>query len=139
LPGLSKEVSNITLYYEKYGFSARVSQRKRSDFRGEIQGFGGDRDPNRFIRGEEIIDFQLGYAFADGTALEGLSLLLQVNNATNEPYREFFPDSGDAEVLQRVRPPGSARRHLQVLTTIPTSRLLTPLAYASGSCSSQAA
>jgi iron complex outermembrane recepter protein len=95
LPGLSKEVSNITLYYERYGFSARVSQRKRSDFRGEIQGFGGDRDPNRFIRGEEIIDFQLGYAFADGTALEGLSLLLQVNNATNEPYREFFPNSGD--------------------------------------------
>jgi iron complex outermembrane recepter protein len=95
LPGLSKEVSNITLYYEKYGFSARVSQRKRSDFRGEIQGFGGDRDPNRFIRGEEIVDFQLGYSFADGTALEGLSLLLQVNNATNEPYREFFPNSGN--------------------------------------------
>jgi iron complex outermembrane receptor protein len=91
LPGLSKEVSNLTFYYERYGFSARVSQRKRSPFLGEVQGFGGDRSP-RFIRGEEVIDFQLGYAFADGTSLEGLSILLQVNNANNEPYREFFPE-----------------------------------------------
>jgi iron complex outermembrane receptor protein len=37
----------------------------------------------------------LGYAFADGTALEGLSILLQVNNANNEPYREYFPEFSD--------------------------------------------
>jgi iron complex outermembrane recepter protein len=93
LPGLSERISNITLYYERYGFSARVSQRKRSDFRGEIQGFGGDRDPNRWIRGEAIVDMQLGYSFAEGTSLQGLSVLLQVNNLNNEPYREYFPDA----------------------------------------------
>lgn len=94
LAGFSKEISNITLYYERYGFSARISQRKRSDFRGEIQGFGGDRT-DRYIRGEEIIDAQVGYSFADGTALQGLSVLLQVNNLDNEPYREYFPGNGD--------------------------------------------
>ena len=94
LPGLSEEVSNITLYYEKSGFSTRVSQRHRSPFLGEVQGFGGDRQ-KRYIDSEDIVDFQVGYSFADGTQLQGLSLLLQVNNITNEPYREYFPDAGN--------------------------------------------
>lgn len=38
LPGLSKSVANITAYYEKNGYSARISQRRRSDFVGEIGG-----------------------------------------------------------------------------------------------------
>ena len=96
IAGLSDKVTNITLYYERAGFQARVSQRKRSDFLGEIQGFGADRTP-RYIKGEEVLDAQIGYSFADGTSLEGLSLLLQVNNLTDEPYREYFFDSGLAQ------------------------------------------
>ncbi|MGZ3297865.1 MAG: TonB-dependent receptor, partial [Asticcacaulis sp.] len=34
IPGLSKQVINTTLYYEKYGFSARISDRYRGDFLG---------------------------------------------------------------------------------------------------------
>lgn len=92
LPGMSREVSNITLYYEKHGFSTRVSQRKRSPFLGELIGFGGDPSP-RFVNSESIVDFQIGYSFPESTALSGLSLLLQVNNITDEPYREYFPDT----------------------------------------------
>lgn len=98
LPGLSRYVSNLTMYYENYGFSARISQRSRSQFNGEVQGFGADRD-TRFVAGEKILDFQTGYEFTSG-GLEGLSLLLQVNNLDNEPYQElslidgqFFPRS----------------------------------------------
>ena len=91
LPGLSRYVSNITLYYENAGFSTRVSQRSRSSFIGEIQGFGADRE-TRYIVGEDLIDFQASYAF--GGDLDGLSVLLQVNNVTNEPYREFYRDAG---------------------------------------------
>ena len=36
VPGLSTKVFNSTLYYEKYGFSARVSNRYRDDFVGEV-------------------------------------------------------------------------------------------------------
>jgi len=36
LPGLSKRVGNIAVYFEKWGFSARVAARNRSDFVGEI-------------------------------------------------------------------------------------------------------
>lgn len=91
LPGLSRYVSNITLYYEQAGFSTRVSQRNRSSFIGEIQGFGADRE-TRYIKGENLIDFQASYAFSGD--LDGLSVLLQVNNVTNEAYQEFFRDPG---------------------------------------------
>jgi len=92
LPGLSRYASNVTAYYETGGFSTRISQRSRSSFRGEVQGFGADRE-TQFIRGERVIDFQSSYAFEDG-AFAGLTLLLQVNNLTNEEYREFFRDPG---------------------------------------------
>ena len=87
LPGLSKKVSTVTAYYEKYGFSARVAQRKRSDFVGEIEGFGADRE-YKYIKGESIVDVQLGYEFPAGFA-KGLSLLFQMNNATNAKYQEY--------------------------------------------------
>jgi iron complex outermembrane recepter protein len=90
LPGLSRKVATLTAYYEKHGFSARIAGRDRSSFIAEIEGFGADRE-YKFARQETIVDLQLGYEFQRGVA-KGLSLLLQVNNLNNEPYREF--DSG---------------------------------------------
>ena len=96
IAGLSEKVWNITMYYEKNGYQARVSQRHRSPFLGEIQGFGADRS-QRFINEEDIVDLQFGYSFAEGSALNGVSLLFQVLNATDEPYREYFDGSGLAQ------------------------------------------
>lgn len=93
LPGLSKYISNATVFYERFGFSARVSRRQRSDFIGEVQGFGGDRTFKEF-RGEAVTDLQLGYSFQDGP-LQNLSLLLQVNNIENEPFRSTFDSRDD--------------------------------------------
>ena len=39
-------------------------------------------------KAERIVDLQFGYEFQSGAA-KGLSILVQVNNATNEPYREL--------------------------------------------------
>jgi iron complex outermembrane recepter protein len=88
LPGLSKYVSNITVYYERFGFSSRVSQRHRSQFVGEVQGFGGDRT-RRTFEGETVTDLQLGYSIQSGP-LKDVSFLLQVNNLENEPFRSSF-------------------------------------------------
>lgn len=88
LPGLSKYVSNITAYYERFGFSTRVSQRHRSQFVGEVQGFGGDRT-RRTFEGETVTDVQMGYTFQSGP-MKNLSILLQVNNLENEPFRSSF-------------------------------------------------
>jgi TonB-dependent receptor len=87
LPGLSKRVYNFTVYYERAGFEARVSERKRSDFIGEIGNFAGNRTL-RYVEGEEIIDAQIGYTFETGP-LKGLGLLFQVNNVTDADYKTY--------------------------------------------------
>lgn len=88
LPGLSKRVYNVTAYYEHNGFEARISQRRRSDFIGEIGNFAAQR-VLRYVVGENITDAQLSYAFDKSTALNGLSLLLQASNLTNASYRTY--------------------------------------------------
>jgi len=88
LPGLSKRVYNLTAYYERDGFEARVSQRRRSDFIGEIGNFDGARTL-RYVVGENITDAQISYSFGDGSSFDGLTLLLQANNLTNEAYRTY--------------------------------------------------
>ena len=88
LPGLSKRVYNATAYYEHNGFEARLSQRRRSDFIGEIGNFDGARTL-RYVVGEDITDAQVSYAFGKDSSLSGLSLLLQASNLTNAPYRTY--------------------------------------------------
>ncbi|MGH6977881.1 MAG: TonB-dependent receptor, partial [Brevundimonas sp.] len=91
LPGLSETVVNGTLYYERYGFQARVSSRYRSDFLGEVAGFGNGRTL-RSVAAENVVDAQVGYEFQSGP-LEGLSILAQDNNLTDEPFKTF--ENGD--------------------------------------------
>ena len=83
LDGLSGRVTNVTAYYEDHGISARVSQRHRSRFVTTVRGTFGENVPSA-INAESIVDAQLGYAFEG--RLQGLSLLFQVNNLTDEPY-----------------------------------------------------
>lgn len=85
LPGLSGTSTNITLYYEKSGFSARISQRYRSSFRGEVTALHNARSFEE-IQASKQVDLQTGYEFQSGS-LKGLSVLFQVNNLNNEPYR----------------------------------------------------
>jgi iron complex outermembrane receptor protein len=89
IPGLSEEVANFTAYYENDTFGARVSARYRSDFLGEVGGFGGGRF-FKDIKAETVIDAQLNYNFSG--RMEGLSLLLQGFNLTDEPLTTFAGD-----------------------------------------------
>ena len=88
LPGLSDRVYNLTAYYERNGFEARISQRRRSDFIGEIGNFDGNRTL-RYVVGENITDAQVSYSFQPGSALDGMSILLQASNLTNEAYQTY--------------------------------------------------
>ncbi len=87
LPGLSKQVGSITLYFEKWGFSARWAQRFRSDFVGEVSDFTGDRKLT-YIKGESIADVQLGYEVQSGT-FKGLSVLFQALNVNNAQFVRY--------------------------------------------------
>ena len=92
LPGLSENVWSVQLFYERGGFSARVSQRYRDGFVGEVAGFGGARTGSD-IGDDEVIDAQVSYEFQSGM-LEGLSILFQGLNLTDEPYTSIDVNTG---------------------------------------------
>jgi iron complex outermembrane recepter protein len=87
LPGLSKTVWQVTAYYEKYGFSARIATRYRSNYIGEITDFAGDR-ALEYVRHEQLTDFQTGYDFTQGP-LRGLGIIFQIDNMTNTPFIDY--------------------------------------------------
>jgi iron complex outermembrane receptor protein len=94
LPGYSKWVVNGTAYYERGGFNVRGSLRHRSDFIGEVSGFAANR-VRRNAKGETIVDGQIGYDFQPNSLLHGLSVYLQGQNLTNEPFVTTNPGQPD--------------------------------------------
>jgi iron complex outermembrane receptor protein len=84
VPGLSEKILNSTLYYEKHGFSARVSNRYRGDFLGEVPLFDATLSYNN-VSAESLVDAQIGYSVQSGN-LEGLSVSLSGTNLTDEPF-----------------------------------------------------
>ncbi len=85
IPGLSGTVYNVTGYYERGGFQARISQRYRSAFKGEVVQLYATRGFTEILADKQV-DAQIGYTFQEGP-LENLGVLVQVNNLTNSPYR----------------------------------------------------
>jgi iron complex outermembrane recepter protein len=90
LPGLSKKVSTLRLYYEKAGFQLAWAAHRRSDFIGQILDYRSDAQFT-FIKGETITSAQVGYEVQSGW-LKGLSVLLQGHNLSNEPFQEYTTD-----------------------------------------------
>ncbi len=91
VPGLSKWVYTAEGYFEKYGMQARLSYRKRSTYLGEVAGLSANPDFRR-VKGEGILDAQIGYEFQEGSALQGLSVLLQAKNLTDRPFVTYAND-----------------------------------------------
>ena len=87
MPGLSPRVINTTLFYESHGFSARVSNRYRAGFDGEVPTFDGSIQ-NREVKAESLLDAQVGYEFQEG-AVKGLSLNLSGTNLTDTPFVQW--------------------------------------------------
>ncbi len=99
LPGLSKNVTNMRVYYEKSGFQVSLASRKRSDFLGEISDFQDNRQLT-FIKGENVVDAQIGYEFQTGQ-LKGLSVLFQGINLTNAEFKRY--SSTPDNIVERVK------------------------------------
>ena len=94
LPGLSDKIQSFTFYYENHGFQFRTSMRKRSDFKGDVYGIGFDTKQVDIL-GETIWDAQIGYDFGEGgfENLDGLSIYLQAQNITEEPFTSLQGDN----------------------------------------------
>jgi len=82
IPGYSKYVGNLTVYYEEAGFSLRGSMRYRSGFLGDFSLFSGGLDRQQVLA-ETVYDAQIGYDFSEKSALRGLSLYIQGQNLTD--------------------------------------------------------
>jgi iron complex outermembrane receptor protein len=85
VPGLSEETYQMTIYYERGGFQARVSGTKRDKFSTEVRGLSLALQQT-FDQGAELIDAQISYDFGLGgfDRLDGLSISLQGQNLTDE-------------------------------------------------------
>ena len=75
--GMSDKIANASLFYEKYGVSARVSYQWRSDWLDTLGGFGS----GEFRKGYENLDVSLRYALT-----ENFTLFADLSNLTNEKY-----------------------------------------------------
>lgn len=84
IPGYSEEIWSGDIYYENYGWRARLSARHRGEFLSEIQQFDGSLSGQNALD-ETILDAQVGYEWFDGP-LEGFSVNLEAFNLTDEPF-----------------------------------------------------
>jgi TonB-dependent receptor len=85
--GMSGRSSNLTVYYEQNGFSARVSERYRSPFTTTYRNVVF-QNVTTTLNSDNVVDLQLGYAFNEGY-YKGLSLLFQVNNLTDSATQQM--------------------------------------------------
>lgn len=97
IPGFSEHVFNPTIFYDYKGFSNRVSGRYRSDFVSPQIGLNSQLPQTD---DELVIDYQASYSFPAGSRLEGVTLLFQGNNLTDEPVSTFFGDQGQIGTVQ---------------------------------------
>ena len=88
LPGLSKWTAVSTIFYEKYGFQARISYSYRSDFLGETSSVTQSSTLSP-VKGDRLVDAQIGYEFQSGR-LKGLSVVLQGKNLTDNAFVTYF-------------------------------------------------
>jgi iron complex outermembrane receptor protein len=98
--GLSKKVGNVTVYYERGGFSARLSEHYRSEYRAYVTTFGvpnpkGDINPGggyATTQPETQLDAQVSYSVQKGE-LKGLSFYVQAYNLNDSPLITY--NNGD--------------------------------------------
>lgn len=85
LPGFSGDVANVTGYFERNGFSARLSYRYRSEFLGEAYALYANRAVTRILADNQV-DAQISYEMQDGP-LKGVTWLIQGYNLANSDYQ----------------------------------------------------
>ena len=98
LLGFSGTTATGTIYYEKNGFSVRVSERYRDSYRGQGEGLFTFTNPIQ-IAAQRTVDAQVSYDFRSGT-FKGLTLLLQGYNLNDEPYRVYQGNTASSNPTQ---------------------------------------
>ncbi|WP_264392553.1 TonB-dependent receptor [Porphyrobacter sp. ULC335] len=86
IPGYSDLTWSSDIFYEKNGFRAKLAARHRGAFLSEVPNFAGGLEGAN-SQSETILDAQIGYTFEkEGSFLNGVQVLAEVFNLTNEPF-----------------------------------------------------
>jgi iron complex outermembrane recepter protein len=86
IPGYSDLTWSGDIFFEKYGFRAKLAARYRGGFLSEVPNFSGGLEGAE-ARSETILDAQLGYTFEkEGSFLNGVQILAEVFNLTDQPF-----------------------------------------------------
>ena len=95
LPGLSKKNAKLTLYFEKWGFSAFVAKNYRSTYIGSVANDAVGGYPTlRYIEGSSWVSAQVGYEFQEGP-MKGLGIRVEGNNLNSPVYRQLRADGSE--------------------------------------------
>jgi TonB-dependent receptor len=81
LPGTSETIVNASLFYEKFGFSGRVSYQWRDDWLDTLGGLGTGSSGDEYRKGYENLDVALRYAINDN-----FTLYADLANLTDATY-----------------------------------------------------
>jgi TonB-dependent receptor len=91
--GLSDKLANASLYYEKYGLSARVSYQWRSDWLDTLGGLGSGEFRQRY----ENLDVSIRYQLT-----ENFTLFADLSNLTNEKYIAYQDNREQPSEVEQI-------------------------------------
>ena len=83
LPGTSDTIYNASLFYENYGFSARLNYMFRTEWISPVE------DPSEVWGDQERVDFSMSYEIPYSAAGETSSIYFNANNLTNETDNRY--------------------------------------------------
>ena len=92
MPGLSPSNLSATLFYDYEGFSTRLNYRYREAF---VANQVAVETQEVFYADESVVDYQASYEFENG-----LELVFQVNNLTDEPSKTYFGNEEQTGSIQ---------------------------------------
>lgn len=83
LPGSPEHTANVSLYFDKWGFSARASFNYASEF---IDEMGASTFYDRYYDAVKYLDLNVGYTFGRKTKI---TVYIDCNNLLNQPLRYY--------------------------------------------------
>lgn len=92
MPGLSPSNLSATLFYDYEGFSTRLNYRYREAF---VANQVAVETQEVFYADESVVDYQASYEFENG-----VELVFQVNNLTDEPSKTYFGNEEQTGSIQ---------------------------------------
>lgn len=96
-PGTSDRIINASLFYEKFGLSARISYQWRSDWVDTLGGFGVGSTGDEKRRAYDNLDIAIRYAVTPN-----VTLFLDANNLTDALYIAFEGDRSKPTEVEQI-------------------------------------